>query len=112
MAKGLGDAIKRLSQATIASNSPADLRYGTVVSATPLSVRISADFILPEALLIVPERLTNREITVVDMGDGETEALRKTLFVYGALDVGDKVALIREQGGRKYYILDRIRGDG
>jgi hypothetical protein len=36
-------------------------------------------------MLVVPERLTN-----------------------GALKIGDKVALLRKQGGQSYFILDRI----
>ena len=36
---------------------------------------------------------------------------RKTMLVHGALQIGDKVALLRKQGGQSYYILDRIRGD-
>ena len=32
----------------------------------------------------------------------------RTMTVYNSLKVGDKVALIRNQGGKMYYILDRV----
>lgn len=38
-------------------------------------------------------------------GNGSNE---NTLTVYNTLKVGDKVVLIRNQGGKVYYILDRI----
>jgi len=33
------------------------------------------------------------------------------ITIYNALKVGDKVALLRKQGGQSYFILDRVRGD-
>lgn len=32
----------------------------------------------------------------------------KTMTIHGALKLGDKVALLRKQGGQSYFILDRI----
>ena len=33
---------------------------------------------------------------------------KQTITVYNALKIGDKVALLRKQGGQSYFILDRI----
>lgn len=33
---------------------------------------------------------------------------KQTITVHNALKVGDKVALLRQQGGQSYFILDRI----
>jgi hypothetical protein len=78
-----------------------DLRYGTVISESPLKVKVTNLFTIPESLLVVPKHLTDYEVEVNLNGD-------KTMKVYGALKVGDKVALLRKTGGQSYFILDRI----
>lgn len=37
---------------------------------------------------------------------------RKGFTLHMSLKTGEKVLLIREQGGQKYLVLDRLRGDG
>lgn len=63
-----------------------DLRYGTVTSVSPLKVQITSQFTIPSSLLVVPKRLKSEN----------------------PLENGDKVALIRQKGGRSYFILDKI----
>ena len=132
MATGLIDVMKRAAIDANESNKPADLRFGTVTSISPLKVQVTNQFILPESILIIPEHLTDYEIevTVKDSygwntknrsgGGGEAAFAshnhdiafdRKKIFVHGALKVGDKVALMRKQGGQFYYILDRLPKD-
>jgi len=132
MATGLIDVMKRAAIDANESNKPADLRFGTVISISPLKVQVTNQFILPESILIVPEHLTDYEIEVTvkdsygwdtkNRSGGSGEAAfsshnhgiafdRKKIFVHGALKVGDKVALMRKQGGQFYYILDRLPKD-
>ena len=133
MATGMVDAIKRASIDAMENAQICDLRYGTVVSTSPLKVRVTNVFTIPEALLVVPEKLKDYTIDVTM--DWETTSYththsisdtytgggsassdthshstvgRKTITIHNALKVGDKVALIRKQGGQSYFILDRI----
>ena len=47
--------------------------------------------------------------TTTDRGDHTHEIVgKKTMTIHNALKVGDKVALLRKQGGQSYFILDRI----
>ena len=99
MATGLIDIIKRASIDAEESSTPVDIKYGTVTQVSPeLCVRITPVFILPSELLVVPEYLTDHNVTLGDF----------VFPFYNALKVGDKVALIRERGGSKYFILDRV----
>lgn len=130
MATGFVKVIKRAALEAVANSKPADLRYGTVISTSPLKVQITQRFILPEAVLIVPEHLTEHEIEVsITSGYGwDTEnksggsgdsafashnhdivISKKKMMVHNQLKVGDKVALLRQQGGQLYFILDRIK---
>lgn len=127
MATGMVDAIKRAALEAVESNKPCDLRFGTVVTDNPLSIRISEQFTLPQAVLIVPEHLTKHEtkITITnDYGwktqdektcaDTETHkhkilSTEQKVLVHNELKVGDKVVLIRMQGGQFYYVAGRIK---
>lgn len=127
--------IKQAALDAVENGKPADLRFGTVDSINPLKVRISSDFILPESLLIVPQHLTDYSTEVnaggasIDVSvvgdtlyfsnssthaDGNTDESaiesvdERTLTVYNALAVGDMVVLLRNHGGTKYLILDRV----
>ena len=121
MASGLIDIMKRAALDATDNAQMCDLRYGTVVSVKPLKVQITNLFTLPESLLVVPQHLTDYEIKVTTTGHGwatelggadfhrhEINENKKTMTVHGALQVGDKVALLRKQGGQSYFILDRI----
>jgi hypothetical protein len=128
MASGLIDVMKRASMEAVANAQMCDLRYGKVTSTNPLKVHITNLFTVPESMLVVPEHLTDYEIKVTTTGYGwETESkgggsgessfsshnhgineTEQKLKVHGALKVGDKVALLRKQGGQSYFILDRI----
>lgn len=147
MASGMIKIIKQAAMDAVENGNPCDLRFGTVVSTSPLKVRITSDFTIPESLLVVPNHLTNYSITAnlgmgttggggstsnlsftvvderlvisssvvtVDEGEDVTDDLvaepvdERMLTMFNALEEGDKVVLIRNQGGKLYYILDRI----
>ena len=104
MATGLIDIIKRAALEAVNNEQMCDLRYGTVVSINPLRVQITAQLTVPSSLLVVPQRLTDYTVNVTV--DGQSNVT--TAVVHGALKIGDKVALLRKQGGQSYFILDRI----
>ena len=102
MASGLVGAVKKAALDAIENAQMCDLRYGTVVSISPLKVKVTSQFTIPSSLLIVPKHLTNHKVSATI--EGET----KTITLNCALKIGDKVALLRKQGGQSYFILDRI----
>lgn len=137
MATGLISIIKQAALDAVENGKPCDLRFGTVSSISPLKVKVSSDFILPESLLIVPEHLTDYsteaniglsedknklsisvvdstlKITTVDTETEDDESVtdnidERTLTIYNGLNVGDNVVLLRNHGGTKYLILDRV----
>lgn len=102
MASGMIPLMKRAALEAIESSQPTDLRFGTVVNVNPLQVKVSSQLTLPSASLIVPQHLIDYNVNVTI--DDEI----KTMVVHEALKIGDKVALLRKQGGQSYFILDRI----
>ena len=103
MSADLFNAIKRISVDAVQAEKPADIRYGVVSSESPLKIKVSATFILPESAVIIPEHLKYVE--------GEPDPLTGitpiVLAEGSGLKMGDEVILIREQGGGKYIVLGR-----
>ena len=131
MSTGLIEIIKRSAIEAIESRKPCDLRYGTVISTSPLKVRVTPQFVIPQSMLIVPQYLTDYEIeatikpeynwTTKDQSGGENAAEfashnhdiyfeKKKIKMHGALKVGDKVVMVRQAGGQNFLILDRLVG--
>ena len=115
MATGLIDIVKRAALDAIHNEQMCDLRYGTVVSTNPLRVQITNLLTVPSSLLVVPEHLTDHKVSVTmnletETSEDHAHALSgtKTITINNALKIGDKVALLRKQGGQSYFILDRI----
>ena len=129
MSTGLVDIIKLAAMEVNENSKPCDLRYGTVATVDPLSIRITNQFVLPESILIVPEHLTDYEIETTIMteynwntqnasgGSGESAYAshnhdiyhdKKKIKIHGKLKVGDKVVLLRQSGGQFYYVADRL----
>lgn len=102
MATGIIDTVKRAAMEAMENDKPTDLRYGKVVSVSPLKVQVTNQFTIPSSMLVVPQHLTNYEVSVTLDED------RKKMTIHNALQVNDKVALIRQKGGQSYLILDRV----
>ena len=83
----LAETIKLLAQQQNDGTYPTAVLFGTVKSVNPLKIQIDSKVII-EGFLVVAERLTK----------------------YDPLNVNDKVIVLRQQGGKKYIILDRIGG--
>ena len=94
--------IKRAALEAVEAGKPAQIAYGRVVSTTPLQVKVSEKLILTSEVLIVPEHLTDHEITL-ESAPGMTT----TYTVKNALKIGDQVVMIRNRGGQNYLIIDR-----
>ena len=77
--------IKQICKQEREASKPADVIVGTVEDGSPLSIRVSPKLILSEPFLIVTETLTER-----------------------ALAAGDKVLMIRADGGQRFLCIDRI----
>ena len=127
MSTGLIEIIKRSALEAVESKKPTDLRYGTVISVSPLKVKVTNQFVLPDSMLIVPESLTDHDVEVSTTfttknksGGIEEESFashnhdvqltKHTVTIHNALKVGDKVVLLRQAGGQQFLILDRLVG--
>lgn len=111
---GLLNAIKQAAKEQNDSESPATVCSGKVLTASPLTVQVDQRFTLPAENIIVPQHLTNYSVSVNISGstgsaDGHTHTLGAyTMTINNALKAGDKLVLVRQSGGQKYLIIDRV----
>ncbi len=114
--------IKKAALDAVEQSSPVNIAYGIVESLHPLEVSVNQKFTLTEDFLIVPERLIRHEVdlkhnhayidTKMNTPTPSTteDALLEKLVIREGLQVGDKVLLLREQGGQRYLVMDRLVG--
>lgn len=92
------DQIKQISIGAQEAGNPVAVLFATVTGTSPLEVNVDQRFTLTEDFLIVPEHLTDRTAMV----NGQQITLSR------GLSQGDKVILIRQQGGLNFLVAGRL----
>ncbi|ALS25487.1 hypothetical protein IJ21_00320 [Paenibacillus sp. 32O-W] len=93
------DIIKQAGAQAVEAGNPVHIRIGTVTRTEPLEVFVDQRFSLTSEFLIVTD--ATEELTIEINGSLYT--------VRPGLQAGDKVALIRVQGGQQYVVMGRVR---
>lgn len=94
------DIIKKASLGAVSSTNPVTLSYGTVLGTSPLRIEVDQRLVLSGPALVVPESMTAAFLD--GGGEGTAITLRK------GLEAGDRVLLLRIQGGQSYIVMDRL----
>ncbi|OAB46537.1 DUF2577 domain-containing protein [Paenibacillus antarcticus] len=107
------DVIKQAALEVIKNSNPTAVMFGTVLSISPLEISVDQRLILTEAFLIVPESMGRFEIdlkhvhAVIGLPDTKESLLDKIVIRKG-LESGDKVILMRLQGGQQFVVMDKV----
>lgn len=113
----LTKAIKKAASKAVKAEKPVEVCFGKVTSASPLQILVDQKFTLGAAQLVLTRNVTVSWNTENKSGgSGESSFAshnhaiigRKSITVHNGLVVGDEVILIRQQGGQKYVVVDRI----
>jgi len=130
------ETIKKCQQEQINQMQLANVAIGVVVGINPLQIDIDQKHTLSEKFFILTRNVTDYQVemtvehvtephnhthTIMDTYTGSGQAShethehkyegRKLFYVHQALQVGEKVVLVKAQGGQKYYIMDRLGSD-
>ncbi len=95
-------AIKTAALDVINSTKPMTVTYGLVTKETPLEIKLEQKFNLSEKQLILSRNVTDYT-TLMTIGSG-----RQIATIHNKLKEGERVILLREPGGEKYLVHDRI----
>ncbi|MEF3309524.1 DUF2577 domain-containing protein [Paenibacillus sp. GYB004] len=103
---------KQAAKDAVEAGAPCAVMFGNITNTNPLEVNVDQRFTIDADFLIVPEQLTRYEIDLRHnhtTGSGTTgDALTDKVVIRTGLQQGDKVILLRVQGGQKYLILDKV----
>lgn len=128
------ESMKKAALGAVNASQPVNILFGNVVSTNPLKINVEQKMTLEAPQLILTRNVTTHTIqmTVDHWTEDETEHThnihdtytgggtsdptthkhaykgQKTFTVHNELVVGDKVILIREQGGQRFIVIDRI----
>lgn len=129
--------IKKMVVETVDNTKPCNYAFGEVTKVEPLEINVEQKFILSEEMLILARSVTEHKIQVELDFDSENNTTNITvkqyeseeyphtheieenehnhhikhefeIEIHSALEVGEKVILLRQQGGQKYLVLDRV----
>lgn len=117
--------IKRISNEARRAEKPVEVCFGIVQSVSPLQILVDQKLLLEAEQLVLSRDVTEYQIDITTLswltenrsGGGGDAAFashnhdiigRKSIIVHNALIVGDKVILMREQGGQRYIVIDRV----
>lgn len=128
-AVGLVKTIKRAATDAVKAEKPVEVCFGKVTSTSPLQILVEQKMTLGKAQLVLSRNVTDFK-TKISAGNIQSyyytggtppdaptapvsppyvHAVGKIeITVYNGLVVGDEVILIRQQGGQKYVVMDRI----
>ena len=102
----LNEIIKQIAKQVFESESPTDIMFGNVISNSPLKINVEQRFTLTEEFLILTKNVIDYTIDVTINEASNVE--KKKITIHNKLKKGDKVTLIRVQGGQQYIVLDKI----
>lgn len=117
-------SMKKVAVEAVKASRPADMTFGTVISTSPLKVKVDQKLILTSAQLVLSRNVTDYRLSVTMNHSTEKESggsgdsafashshdIRgmTTLTVHNSLKVGEEVIMMQVSGGQKYIVLDRI----
>lgn len=104
---GMIDIIKKASMGAVGSSNPVNILSGEVLSIEDFKIKVDQKLILDKDFFIIPERLTRYEVDLKHSHGSTSTALGK-LVIREGIKQGDKVLLLRVQGGQQYVILDKV----
>ena len=117
-------AIKKAAKEAVEASQPCDFCFGKVTSASPLKILVEQKMTLGVAQLVLTRNVTDFKTKVtIDWttgtksgGSGDSSFAshshsvsgKKDITIHNGLAVGDEVILLKQKGGQKYLVLDRV----
>lgn len=95
--------IKQAAVEAVNAKDPMSFKLGEVVSASPLKIKINQKITVPESQLLLTNAVRNHDIECTN-----SDMQNVKLTVKLALTAGEKVLMLRCDGGQKFIVLDRL----
>ena len=119
------EIIKRAALEAVRASMPSGVYFGTVKSISPLEINVEQKMTLTSKQLILTtlvqdfdvnmtvdhqteETGSNGDLSYLELHKHDYKGTKKFVVHFG-LNPGEKVILLRVQGGQKFVVLDRVR---
>lgn len=118
-------AMGKIALDAMNNSMPSAILFGTVVSASPLKINIEQKMTLDSSDLVLTSLVSTFNVDMsmehrtesTSGGSGDASFAshnheykgKKQFTVHLGLSKGEKVILLRVQGGQKFIVLDRVR---
>ena len=118
------EIIKKAAVEAVDAKKPSGLLFGKVISDSPLKVLVEQKMTLTMEQLVLCRNVTDFKVMMTvkhftepkggGTGESSYEAHKheykgkKEFLVHNKLKTGDEVLLLRQQGGQKFIIVDRV----
>lgn len=113
------EIIKKAAMDAIEANKPTNVLFGTVINISPLQISIDQKIILEDSKLLLTNAVKDHtvEMTVDHLTENTIVGNsshnhaykgKKQFTIHNGLVVGEKVLLLRMQGGQKFVVWDRL----
>lgn len=96
------ETIKRAALEAVEEAAPCKIMFGKVISASPLKIQVEQRLTLDESHLILTHLVKDFEV------DMTVDDITKQYTVHLGLSVDETVMLLRNQGGQRFIVLDRL----
>ncbi|WMM26997.1 DUF2577 domain-containing protein [Tissierella sp. MB52-C2] len=107
--------IKQAAIDAVDQSSPTSVSYGIVTKVNPLVINVDQRMNISSRMILLTSNVIDKEIDVeIEDETEETNSHihkykgKKKYKVLKGLKVGEKVLLLRVQGGQKYIVWDRL----
>ena len=111
--------MKKAAMQAYNNSSPTAWMIGEVISESPLLIQIEQRLTIDEDLLILTRNVTDYMVQAtigLNLSTGSSEGHRHSvsgthnvpLTIHNGLQEGDMVLLLRQDGGQKFIVIDRV----
>jgi hypothetical protein len=113
----LVESMQGIAMRAYLASQPTAVVFGVVTSASPLKIKIDQKLTLEDDHLLLTSSVRDYEVEMTvdhvtesagDVAHTHAYAGKKAFTVHNSLKAGENVMLIRQQGGQKYVVLDRL----
>lgn len=127
---GMMEIIKEASLGAVGAGNPVNILFGEVLNINTttleiikgnihyfksyidkIEIKVDQKLILDKDFFIIPENLTRYEVDLThshSITNGSVSNALDRIVIREGLKEGDKVLLLRVQGGQQYVILDKV----
>lgn len=120
-ANDLLNSVRKAAREAVEAAQPAGVVFGKVISAKPLKVLVEQKMTLNMAQLVLTRNVTEFQTKISVQWESEESSMekiamphkhkitgKKEVTIHNGLGIGDEVIIMRQQGGQKYVVIDRV----